>query len=243
LRSKKKLCSITYRWEALIVTLLLFSILTPAQFIAAFIANSLALLGDCASLTVDTASYAFNLWAECIDSKHKERNQFMATALSILILLGITGYVIYESLDVFFGGQVSDEDVNQYIIFGFSIAGLLFDAIALWVLAKAKKEKSATSAGDLNLLSAILHVFADLMRSLTTLVESVLIWCFDYDSSLVDAWAALIVCALILIPCVALIRQCIIEYVKYLNADREAIPLLTDDGNQKRRISHGVIYV
>jgi len=236
---KTRLCFTTYRQRGIAVTLLLFSILTPTQFVAAIIANSLALLGDCASLTVDTISYAANLWAECTESEHSQRNQFIAVTLSISVLLGITGYVIYDSCSIILGIQSDDEDVNQYIVFGFSIAGLLFDVIGLAVLFQGRKKEKSTRVGDLNIYSAGLHVFADLMRSITTLLESILIWVYDFDSELIDAWAALIVSALILIPCAGLIQECVFQYLNYVSSDKEVLPLI--DTNGKKYQNSGVI--
>merc|ERR1719245_34646 len=84
----------TKRQRGIVVTMTLFATITSAQFFAAFAAHSLALLGDCASMAVDTLSYGANLWAECVDSKHKMSNQLIASFVSIIVLLSITGYVI-----------------------------------------------------------------------------------------------------------------------------------------------------
>jgi len=237
--NKRLCCFTTYRQRGITITLLLFSILTPVQFVAAVIANSLALLGDCASLTVDTISYAVNLWAECSDSEHLHRNQFIAIAVSISVLLGITGYVIYDACSILLGISSDDDDVNDYIVFGFSVAGLLFDLLGLAALLKGRKEEKSTRIGDLNLYSAGLHVFADLMRSITTLIESLLIWCFNSESTMTDAWAALIVSALILIPCAKMMQECLHEYRNYASGDKEVLPLI--DGNVNKNIKPQVL--
>ena len=48
---------------------------------------------------------------------------------------------------------------------------------------------------DLNMLSAFLHVFADSLRSFTTLIEALLIGVWDFDGRETDAWASLFVSA------------------------------------------------
>ena len=200
----------------------LFATITSAQFGAAFIAHSLALLGDCGSMTVDTVSYAANLWAECVETEQQQRNQLIATALSIFVLLGITGYVIYDSCTILLSDESDEDDVNAYIVFGFGAAGLLFDLVGLCALGQGKKEKS-TSAGDLNLYSAGRHVLADLMRSTTTTIESILIWFYDFDGTTTDAWAALIVSGLILLPCAKMIQEWLKEYLRYRSGMKELI--------------------
>jgi len=205
---------LTNRQRGIVVTMILFATITSAQFGAAIVANSLALMGDCGSMLVDTFSYGANLWAECRESKNKERNQLVATFVSIIVLLAITGYVIYDSITILTSEGTDDDDVNAYIVFGFALGGLLFDMIGLLALGEGKKEQS-TGAGDLNLHSAGMHVLADLMRSTTTLVESILIWIGQVDSATTDATAALIVSALILIPCAEMIREWWLEYREY----------------------------
>jgi len=205
---------LTNRQRGIVVTMVLFATITSAQFGAAIVANSLALMGDCGSMLVDTFSYAANLWAECVESKNKERNQLIATFVSIIVLIGITGFVIYDSINILTSEGEDGDDVNAYIVFGFALGGLLFDMIGLLALGEGKKEKS-TGAADLNLHSAGMHVLADLMRSTTTLVESILIWIGQVDSATTDATAALIVSALILIPCAEMIREWWVEYREY----------------------------
>jgi len=220
---------LTNRQRGIVVTMVLFATITSAQFGAAIIANSLALMGDCGSMLVDTFSYGANLWAECRDSRNKERNQLIATFVSIWVLIAITGYVIYDSITVLTSEGGDDDDVNAYIVFGFALGGLLFDIIGLLALGEGKKEE-ATGAADLNLHSAGMHVVADLMRSTTTLVESILIWVGQVNGASTDATAALIVSALILIPCGEMIREWLVEYKEYRKSFSEGLsqPLIPE---------------
>jgi len=204
----------TFRQRGIALNLVLFATIATAQFGAAIVADSLSLLGDSGSMAADTLSYGASLWAECTDSEHQQRNQLAASALSVIILLGITSIVLYRSCSILFYGADDDEEVNYYIVFGFAVVGLIFDCIGLRALVKAKREKS-TNCGDLNLNAAGTHVIADLMRSMTTMIESILIWFFDFDSRITDAWSALIVSALIILPCVEMIRECVLEYIDY----------------------------
>jgi len=224
---------LTNRQVAIMLTMLLFALITCAQVGAAIIANSLALLGDCGSMAVDTISYAVNLWAECVEIEHQQRNQLIATSLSILVLLAITGYVIYSAIVILLEGEADDDDVNVYIVFAFALGGLLFDFIGLYALWRGKKEES-TTAGNLNLYSAGMHVLADLMRSTTTLIESILIWFCNFESTGIDAVAALIVSVLILLPCMQMSRQWLREYHRYRSGMRELAPTSNDEKSSKK---------
>lgn len=56
---------LTQNGKILLVAIVLFGTITTAQFAAAFIANSLALLADCGSMLADVITYVFNFLAEC----------------------------------------------------------------------------------------------------------------------------------------------------------------------------------
>jgi len=234
----------TKRQRGIVVTMTLFATITGAQFFAAFAAHSLALLGDCASMAVDTLSYGANLWAECVTSKNKQRNQLIASFVSILVLLSITGYVIYDSINVLkenSGDDDDDDDVNPYIVFAFALAGLLFDLAGIAALWLGKAEHG-DQAADLNLTSAAMHVFADCMRSATTLVESILIWFFKFNGARTDAIAALAVSALIILPCFGMIKVWIEEAIEYRNSPPElqdgmAYRALPDEASKNEVIS------
>jgi hypothetical protein len=56
---------LTQNGKILLVAIVLFGAITAAQFAAAFIANSLALLADCGAMLADVITYVFNFLAEC----------------------------------------------------------------------------------------------------------------------------------------------------------------------------------
>lgn len=55
---------ITKEAKVLLIFIILFSVITTAQFVAAFIANSLTLLADCGAMTADVITYVVNFTAE-----------------------------------------------------------------------------------------------------------------------------------------------------------------------------------
>merc|ERR1712176_1493133 len=67
------------------------------------------------------------------------------------------------------------DDVNGWVTLAFGAGGLLFDVISVWYFRRsAKKSKDAR---PVNMLTAFLHVGADLLRSASTVVMSSMILC------------------------------------------------------------------
>ena len=114
--------------------------------------------------------------------------------------------------------------MNAYIVLGFALGGLVFDFISLYAYFKFSDEENIKEGehphhhhiGDdplrhvhnsdpghekthnVNMLSALMHIGSDLMRSTTTFVEGIILLNITgIDSVRVDGWCALIVCSLI----------------------------------------------
>ncbi|KAG8461417.1 hypothetical protein KFE25_010604 [Diacronema lutheri] len=126
----------------------------------------------------------------------------------------------------------SGAGVDGGIVLGFACVGIAFDAIALGQFAAswraAQRANSAKhleqrvperlsladclacvcgAALELNMSSALAHVLADLLRSVTTLVESILILRCGLNSAAVDGLAALCVAAAILVTALGPTRR------------------------------------
>eukprot|EP00494_Astrolonche_serrata_P027885 UN28150 len=119
--NKKTCCrgKCTNEVKILVITMILFGTITAAQTFAALAANSLALLGDCASMLIDTLSYAGNIAGECSDIKDerkKMRNQLIASGASLTVLIAITGWIIQQSITSLYDSE-DDDDVNAWIVF------------------------------------------------------------------------------------------------------------------------------
>lgn len=65
-------------------------------------ANSLALLGDCGSMGVDTLTYVGNLYAECGPQARSvrtaQRRQLLASAASLVVLMSVTVLIVHDAL-------------------------------------------------------------------------------------------------------------------------------------------------
>ena len=114
--------------------------------------------------------------------------------------------------------QPDAEEISPAIILAFGVLGFIFDLLLLskfqkWhavqtaqaeavptpsAVAEARPRPNEGSAraldtGRVNMCSALAHVLADSLRSLTTIVESVLIMTFGMDAARTDSWATLFI--------------------------------------------------
>ena len=213
--------------KVLTVALVLFLSITCAQFGLALLARSNTLLVDCASMLVDSATYAGNLWAVCRSTSDPEdaaRGALVTSGLSILVLVAITAWGL--------SGAVSDlrrrhppDRVNAEIVLILGIFGLVFDAATLLAFRKwgGTDEDDETgielvgtgeehdfediekTADEMNMCSAFSHVAADTIRSVTSVSLGLLIMLRpDLNGAKWDAYATLIVTATVLLGSVHL---------------------------------------
>jgi len=94
----------------------MFTTITAAQVSGALIANSNALLEDCASMGADAIGYLINLYAECKPEQKRRRrqcNNLFAAGLSHGALIGITVYFLYDAITTIKSGDYSGSDCTQ----------------------------------------------------------------------------------------------------------------------------------
>lgn len=200
--------------KSLLTMFLLFTLITTTQYVAAVIANSLALQADCVSMAVDALSYLGNMIAECHASTSKRGVlELIMSGLSLLLLGYFTGIFFVEAahntglLIEATGVQEEEERVDPYIVLTFAALGILFDVLSLlsykvWHVDPARSSaatgKGSGSPKNVNMLTALLHVLSDLLRSTTTFVEGIiLLQVSGAASEKIDGWSALFVCTLI----------------------------------------------
>lgn len=232
-------CFWTRNSKTFFLSFVMFTTITAAQVAGALISNSNALLEDCASMALDAVTYLINIAAECRPEpnlRKKQRNQLISSGLSFGFLLGVTVYFLQDAIKTLASGDFSDDGVNAYIVFGFAVGGLVFDLICLApyffygcpCIKKAEDEdEDIVDAGakseEMNLCSALMHVSADLMRSTTTFVESILIWAFNINGSKCDVYATVIVSATILMGMAKPLYDWIQDLADFCKADYETV--------------------
>lgn len=156
------------RARAIFLTLVLFASITLAQFVGAWIAGSLALLIDAASMLVDVLTYMGNLWAECSPGRsvrERELIDLVVSGVSMLALWAITiPSAVHAGSELLRLAHASGDepssafDVDARIILGFAIAGLLIDGCSLaqlWHSRRARAhEVAAPESGEAALRGA-----------------------------------------------------------------------------------------
>jgi Co/Zn/Cd efflux system component len=213
--------------KVLTVALVLFLSITCAQFGLALLARSNTLLVDCASMLVDSATYAGNLWAVCRETNDPEdaaRGALVTSGLSILVLAAITAWGLSGAVQDLRRRHPPDR-VNAEIVLILGIFGLVFDAATLlafraWGGTDQDDEAGIELVGtgeendfediektaeDMNMCSAFSHVAADTIRSVTSVSLGLLITLRpDLNGAKWDAYATLIVTATVLLGSVHL---------------------------------------
>lgn len=135
-----------------------------------------------------------------------------------------------------------EEEVNAYIVMGFALGGLLFDILSLYAYKYFSSDKGDEHAhhhhpGDkplshhhgeehaghnVNMLSALMHVFSDLLRSTTTFVESLVLLNYpNISGEVVDGWCGLVVCILIALGAVYSLAVWIMEVYSYCTDEED----------------------
>ena len=213
--------------KVLTVALVLFLSITCAQFGLALLARSNTLLVDCASMLVDSATYAGNLWAVCRSTSDPEdaaRGALVTSGLSILVLAAITAWGLSGAVQDLRRRHPPDR-VNAEIVLILGIFGLVFDAATLlafraWGHTEEDDETGIELVGtgeehdfediektadEMNMCSAFSHVAADTIRSVTSVSLGLLIMLRpDLNGAKWDAYATLIVTATVLLGSVHL---------------------------------------
>ncbi|OLP86080.1 hypothetical protein AK812_SmicGene32864 [Symbiodinium microadriaticum] len=191
----KKKRHLTPNIQALMVTAFLFTTITVAQVAAARIANSQALLMDCISMGVDALTYMGNIWVECRkqDGAPHEGSQVIVCLISLSCLIYFTWDASQESLETIGGCKgltaydKSGDDVNGKITLAFGAGGVVFDVLSLWAFCRSRRKEGHT----VNMFTALLHVGADFLRSVSTVAMSLLILVTKFDSTCLDAYTSL----------------------------------------------------
>lgn len=212
--------------KALVVVILLFGTISTAQFFAAWVASSDALLVDCWSMLVDTATYVMN-W--CAERRSGDALELLASGFSLLVLSAVSVWGLLEgTMDL--ADPHEEGDVSPGIILAFGIWGVVFDCLSFWgfykwglqglvsgsrsgkyedlelnekcAITENTEEAAVTSCpksgASMNMRSAFLHVGADFLRSTTTVIEGLFILVGGTHGRSTDSVASIVVSGTIL---------------------------------------------
>jgi len=192
---------LTNNVKALFIMMVMFAAISLAQFFAANAANSQSLKADVVSMAVDALSYFGNILGESSDiPSQRIVLQLFFSMLSLFLLNYFNTTILIESIDIVKSTEDVDDDegegVEGKIVIAFAGLGLVFDAICLYAyyyyakidadieyqeMVKIAEQEGKTveeaqaniSKPEINMLTALMHVSADLFRSTCTFVEGI----------------------------------------------------------------------
>lgn len=195
---------LTNNVKALFIMMVMFAVISLCQYFAAIAANSQSLKADVVSMAVDALSYLGNILGESSDvPSQRIVLQLLFSMVSIVLLLYFNTSILKESIEIMRNNDGDDGDdegegVTASLVLAFALIGLVFDAICLWayrhyarldaeVEFELMKKEALAKGGDVdgevakikkpkvNMLTALLHVSADLMRSSCTFIEGIVL--------------------------------------------------------------------
>ena len=180
--------------KALLFSFILIAVFMIVEVIGGLLTNSLALLSDAGHMLSDAAALGLSLFAfkfgERAASSTKtygyKRFEILAAFINGITLLVISIYIFWEAYNRFL--EPPSVDGSMMVI---AIIGLVVNILVAWILMRGDTE------GNLNLRSALLHVFGDLLGSVGAIIAGILILLFNWN--IADPIASVIVAVLILI--------------------------------------------
>lgn len=180
--------------RVLMIAFLLTAIFAGLEVVYGVITQSLALLSEGVHMSSDAFSLLIAALAVWLATKKptKSKNfgyrraEPIAAFLNGLGLIAIPIIVMFESVRRFFTGGREILSKEMLIV---AVIGLVINLIVAYILSRGEKD-------NINVKAAMLHIIADLLSSLSTIIVSLLIMFFDL--TIVDAIASFIISVIIL---------------------------------------------
>ncbi|WP_018933637.1 cation diffusion facilitator family transporter [Gracilibacillus lacisalsi] len=181
--------------KALLISFILISTFMIVEVIGGFLTNSLALLSDAGHMLSDAFALGLSLFAFKLSEKAAnaqktygyKRFEILAAFINGVTLLAISIYIFYEAYYRF----LEPPNVSPMMLW-IAIIGLIVNISVAFILISGGDTKD-----NLNMRSALLHVFGDLLGSVGAIIAGLLIMFFNWN--LADPIASIIVAALILL--------------------------------------------
>ncbi|MGV9770389.1 cation diffusion facilitator family transporter [Streptosporangium sp. NPDC003464] len=188
----------------LAIVLLLTTGVLVVEAVGAVLSGSLALLADAGHMATDAAGVALALFAIWVAGKPAsaqrtfgyQRAEILAAAINAVVLLALSAYILYEAVRRF----TDPEPVGGTVMLVAAVAGLVANAIGLWLLRRGQAE-------SLNLRGAYLEVLGDLLGSVAVIVAAVVIALTGWTT--VDPIVSVVIALLIVPRTWSLLREAV----------------------------------
>lgn len=169
---------INLRGRKLIITIVLNLLITIAQIIGAIFANSLALLSDALHNFSDSFSLMITYIANQLTKKKStkketfgyKRAEIIAAFIHASFLLIIAVYIIYESIRRIL--SPSTLEVDPVLVMALAGFGIIMNGLSVLIIYGDSKK-------NINLRSAYVHLFSDMLSSVAVLLGGAAIYFFD----------------------------------------------------------------
>lgn len=164
------------------------------EVIGGLLTNSLALLSDAGHMLSDAAALGLSLIAFKVGTKKAtntktfgyKRFEIVAAFINGITLLVISLIILYEAYHRF----LEPPNVSASMMF-IAVIGLIVNIVVALILMRGD------SHDNLNIRSALLHVFGDLLGSVGAIIAGILIYFFSWN--IADPIASVVVAILILV--------------------------------------------
>ncbi len=184
----------TTNQRALFWAFVLIATFMVVEVIGGLWTNSLALLSDAGHMLGDAAALGLSFLAVRFGARRAtpdrtfgyRRFEILAAFVNGLTLLVISIYIIIEAYKRLF----APPEIMSEGMLAIAVIGLLVNVLAAWILMRGERD-------NLNVRSALLHVFGDLLGSVGAITAALLILLFGW--TLADSIASVFVAVLILI--------------------------------------------
>lgn len=168
--------SVKGKSKRLIATILINVVITVAQIIGGIMSGSLALISDALHNLSDATSLLISLIGVKLSQKENtttrtygfQRAEIISALFNAVILIIIAVILFTESIDRFKNPQQIDS--RLVIILG--IAGVVLNALCVFILEK-------DSHHSLNLKSAYIHLFTDMLTSVAVTIGGICIYYYN----------------------------------------------------------------
>jgi len=176
------------------------SLIFVAEVIGGILSGSLSLLGDAAHMLQDAVALFLSLGAMIVAERLPtptktfgyHRVEIAAAVINGLLLIGVSGIIIWEAIDRFSHPQA----INSSVMLAVALIGLLANLASAYFL---------HGSHDLNVKSAFLHVLGDTLSSVAVIAAG--IWIALTGQTVVDPLLGIIIAVVILVSSFSILRD------------------------------------
>jgi len=163
----------TISGKNLLITIILNVVITIAQLIGGFFANSLALISDALHNFTDVITLIISYVANILSTRKKQtlqqtfgykRAEIIAAFINGTTLIVIAFFLGYEAVDRFYHPHI----IQGNLVIWLALLSIIANGISVLLIQK-------DADNNLNMKSAYIHLFTDMLTSIAVLIGGILI--------------------------------------------------------------------